>query len=251
MHSENQELRKWNLLLLISMCAGLLLLGACQSVASKSNHHYTPPGQELRYENEVDRLIDSSRENPNAHGGIMLVGSSIFRLWNSVIDDFSEWPTVNHAFGGARTWELIEYAQNLIIEFKPRIVICYCGSNDINAGETAESIKRRVAVFMVMIESALPDAEIIYVAINRAPQKRSRWNVVDAANEEIRVLCGEQSNRYFVDVNTELFDELGEPRFELYQTDGLHFKPQAYQKVFTPMVGEAVRGLSSSDPAGF
>ena len=251
MHTENQEPVKPNVVWMVLICTGLLVFVSCQSRAVKSIPHYTPIGQDLLFENEVTQLIESSRKNPNAYGGIMLVGSSIFRLWTSAQDDFSEWPVENHAFGGARTWELIEYAQELIIEFKPHVVICYCGSNDINAGEQAESIEQRIAVFMQIIESSLPKTHILYVAINRAPQKSSRWNVVDSANAKVRSLCGERSNRYFIDVNVGLFDELGRPRIDLYQTDLLHFRPKAYREVFAPLVGDALRRIKSFDPAGF
>ena len=125
-----------------------------------------PEGQQVLFREAIARRVDASQENSDAFGGTIIVGSSIFRLWDSVEEDLAPWQPVNHAFGGARTWELLEYVDDLVIAFKPRIVVCYCGSNDINAGEEALEIARRTLLFMEILERALPNVEIVYVAIN-------------------------------------------------------------------------------------
>ena len=251
MHAENRHTCGiFFFLMLLVFAVGGVVQSGCESTRGH-NTVRVPQGHEMLFHDDVIRLIDSSKNNSRAQGGIMLVGSSIFRLWTSAVHDFGEWPTVNHAFGGARTWELLENVQELVINFNPKIVICYCGSNDINADEGAEDIAGRMQSFMVNVESALPNVNIMYVSINRAPQKYSRWSVVDEANERVEWLCNERSNRYFIDVNKGLCNEDGTPRMELYQSDNLHFKPQAYTNVFTPMVMNAIREIMSSRSVRF
>ncbi len=207
-----------------------------------------PAGQTLRFEADVDRLIVRSREDPSACGGVMLVGSSIFRLWKSAEADLGRGRTVNHAFGGSRTWELVASMDRLVIDFRPSVVVCYCGSNDINAGQPAVEVAARIHVFMKSLEAALPEIEIVYVSINRAPQKRDRWDVVDEANRLITKICEARPNRIFVDVNRGLQDESGDPRLDYYLDDGLHFNSTAYLEVFAPAVRTAI-GKAGHDAA--
>jgi len=92
------------------------------------------------------------------------------------------------------------------------------------------------------VYAKLPAARIFFVSINRAPQKRDRWDIVDEANRQVRVHCQADRRLGFVDVNPALFDQEGNPRLELYQEDKLHFKPQAYAEfaaIIKPVIANA------------
>lgn len=206
-----------------------------------------PPGARVGFADEVDAIIAASTSDPRAHGGTLLVGSSIFRLWSDAEADLARFAVVNHAFGGARTWELLAYMDALVLAFRPRTVVVYCGSNDVNAGEPAERIVLRLARFTERVEAALPGARVMHVSICRAPEKRARWAVVDAANAELRRYCAARPNRAFVDVNDGLFDASGEPRTDLYLPDGLHFVREAYSEVFLPRVARALDASPSRE----
>lgn len=234
----------------LALLSGLVtVLPACSggpSPSPRSEAARPPIGRERRFAEDVVALTARSRAVPEPPIRTLLVGSSIFRNWSSAAVDLPVGRTLNHGFGGARTWELVAYAEDLVVEFEPEVVVCYCGSNDVDAGESAESIAGRVEVFMDVVEQGVPGVRIVYVAINRAPQKRGRWGVVDAANSMIETICRAGPNRRFVDVNEGLFDAEGEPRLELYLEDGLHFRPRAYREVFGPAVRDALDGPGSS-----
>ena len=70
-----------------------------------------------------------------AYGNTIAVGSSVIKLWENIQSDLEPFNVVNHGFGGSRTWEMLHFADKLVTDFKPKVVIVYCGSNDINAGE--------------------------------------------------------------------------------------------------------------------
>jgi len=116
----------------------------------------------------------------------------------------------------------------IAIPYEPRIIVYYCGSNDVNAGEQANAIAGRFAEFAMRVHRDLPQTRVFFVSINRAPQKRDRWHIVDAANRLVREFCETDERLGFIDVNPALFDREGNPRAELYQSDLLHFKPTAY-----------------------
>ena len=138
-------------------------------------------------------------------------------------------PVFNRAFGGSRTGDILRYMDKIVVPYEPKIVVYYCGSNDINAGESAQPIFQRFRQFSQRLADESPATRLFYVSINRAPQKRDRWDVVDTANALVRKFCAEAKNREFIDVNPVLFDENSKPRFELYMDDMLHLNDRGYE----------------------
>jgi lysophospholipase L1-like esterase len=90
------------------------------------------------------------------------------------------------------------------------------------------------------------------VAINRSPDKRARWNVVDAVNADMKAFASTIPYVRFIDLNPVLFDAKGEPRTELYRDDGLHFHPPAYDLfagIIKPVLTEAWREMAQRTTA--
>ena len=203
--------------------------------------------RQVSYKKAVWMLTKKRLLNPPPPNGILFVGSSIFRLWQTLELDLSPLPVYNQAFGGSRTWEILHYAERLVIPHRPQIIVYYAGSNDISAGETAESITQHFQMFVEHIAQQLPSTLIFFVSINRAPAKQAKWFVVDHANDAIAQYCRTMSNLDFIDVNPCLFEN-GQPRLELYLDDLVHLQPLAYQeftKVIKPILQNAYSSVNS------
>jgi lysophospholipase L1-like esterase len=138
-------------------------------------------------------------------------------------------PIVNLAFDGAQTADMLRLIDSRVVPYQPRVVAYYCGSNDVDAGEDAEAIFDRVRQFMVRARAALPDVRIVFVSVIRAPEKQSRWKAVDDVNRRVQEYAAAQRGIEFVDVNPLVFTADGTPRFDLYLSDQLHFRPRAYE----------------------
>jgi len=192
-----------------------------------------PPGQDIRYENEIRLLQSLNRTEPVPANPVVFTGSSIFRFWSTIVRDMAPLPVVNRAFGGARTWEMLHFFDRIILPCRPAVIACYCGSNDIECGEEPAPIAARFQAFTALALKALPRCRIFFVSINLAPQKRARWDTIDAANTLIARLCSGSSALGFIDVNAALRDAQGHPRTDFYQEDGLHLRPAAYQALGT------------------
>lgn len=142
----------------------------------------------------------------------------------------------------------MHYTEKLIIPHQPKIIVYYCGSNDINAGKKAAGIKQRFQKFVEYIANHLPQTRIFFVSINRVPAKQLKWSVIDRANYLIQKYCDATSNVRFIDVNPVLFLD-GEPRMELYLADQVHLKTQAYMefsKIIKPILEDAWRNCSEN-----
>jgi beta-glucosidase len=128
-----------------------------------------------------------------------------------------------------------------VLPYHPKIIVYYCGSNDINANFPATDIVDRTREFIARVQRALPETRIFYVSINRAPQKRDRWGRVDSVNAMMKAHCARDIRLGFIDVNPALFDERGEPRMDRYRPDRLHLVPSTYQeftKIIKPLLEE-------------
>lgn len=182
-----------------------------------------------RFAAQVAKLVADDQANPPADGSILFIGSSIWRLWSTVAQDMAPLPVYNRAFGGSQTPDMLRHFDALVVPHKPRIIVYYCGSNDVNAGETADAISGRIHQFATRVGKSLPGTKMIFASINRSPDKEKRWDVVDAVNARVRDdFTKEFAYLSYVELNPALFDAAGKARVELYLPDMLHFKPPAY-----------------------
>lgn len=182
-----------------------------------------------RFVAQVAKLVADDKANPPADGSILFIGSSIWRLWSTVAQDMAPLPVYNRAFGGSQTPDMLRHFDDLVVPHKPSIIVYYCGSNDVNAGESADAIAGRIHEFATRVGKSLPGTKMIFASINRSPDKEKRWDVVDAVNARVRDgFTKEFSFVSYVELNPALFDSAGKARVELYLPDMLHFKPPAY-----------------------
>ncbi len=200
------------------------------------------PERAIGFGPAIEQFLERDETNPPPQEGILFIGSSIFRQWADLEAHMAPLPVFNRAFGGSRTWEVLHYVDRIVLPYKPKIIAYYCGSNDVNAGADATEIYENFRSFTDRVTGELPDSQIFFVSINRAPQKRDRWDVVDAANSLIQEYAAQHAQLGYIDLNPVLFDSAGNPRTELYRNDLLHFHPPAYvefAKVVRPVIEQA------------
>lgn len=211
--------------------AGLLLaaLAALGALAQPK------PADPARFAAAIEAFREGDRKAPPPRQAILFIGSSIFRLWKNLPEQMAPLPVFNRAFGGSRVADLLHYMDEIVLPYEPKVIVYYCGSNDVKPGLTATGIAGGFRQFVERVHARLPETRLVYVSINRAPDKRELWNVVDEANTRIKAYCARDQRLNYVDVNAALFGAGGEPRMDLYLPDGLHFHQPAYVE-FTKLV---------------
>ena len=182
-----------------------------------------------RFQSDINAFLSEDQINPPPKSSILFIGSSILRQWVSLNQQMAPLPVFNRAFGGSQTADILLHMEKIVLPYEPRIIVYYCGSNDINASQNAVAIAERFFEFCRRVHERLPATRIFYVSINRAPQKKTRWDVVDSTNAIVRKYCSATDRLAFIDVNPVLFDKSNNPRLELYQRDELHLTEQAYE----------------------
>ena len=159
---------------------------------------------------------------------IVFVGSSIFHRWTNLTAQMAPLPVVNLAFDGAMTFDMLRFVDRAA-RGQPKAIVYYAGSNDIDAGEPADAVFDRIKDFMLRAWAASPQSRVVFVSINRAPEKQDRWDVVDAVNRRVQAYARTMPQLDYVDVNPVLFDGAGKTRLELFMPDQLHLRAPAYE----------------------
>ncbi|MBL9200509.1 MAG: hypothetical protein JNL39_08380 [Opitutaceae bacterium] len=195
-----------------------------------------------QYEPSFKAFAELDAAQPPPAGGILFVGSSIFRQWANVTAHMAPLPVLNRAFGGSRTGDQLARFDQLVPRYAPRVIVYYCGSNDLKAGAVPEdpaAIFARFREFSERVRARFPATRLIFAAATRSPDRVARWEQVDHYNALARAYCAATPGRVFVDLNPALVDANGHPRLELYRTDKLHFHPPAYDafaKIIRPVL---------------
>jgi len=172
-------------------------------------------------------------------GSLILYGSSIMRRWKEAEADWDPLPTYNRGFGGSRTWEAVEYL-NIILSYRPRVIVFYCGTNDVTfheeRGTPQEEALNEIIdnITIILRTTEATGIQMILGSLIRSPQKREKsWmlDLVDKANKKLIELCEEHPHAEFVDINPLVEDEHGNPIASLYEPDGLHYRRSGYVRV--------------------
>ena len=119
------------------------------------------PPKPVRFQADIDRMLERDKTNPPPRDGILFIGSSIFRLWTQLGEQMAPLPVYNRAFGGSVTQDLLDRVDQIVIPYRPRIIVYYCGSNDVNAGEPAGAIIARTKLFLKIVNEKLPDTFVL------------------------------------------------------------------------------------------
>ena len=177
-------------------------------------------------------------------GTILFVGSSIFHRWTQLTTQMAPLPVQNIAFDGAQTDDWNRLIDSRVIPLRPKVIAYYCGSNDVDAGDSATRIVARIREFIDRVTKALPESRIVIVSVNKAPEKRDRWDVVDEINRQIQKYAERNPRVEVVDVNPVLFNADGTSKAELFMNDQLHLRPPAYEefaKILKPVLMKALQ----------
>jgi len=204
-----------------------LLLSATLAFAGDAAAATAPA--EAPFAKDIQALEEKVKALPQ--GGIIAVGSSTFKRWRSMAKDLAPLPVFNAAFGGSRTKQVLEAAPRLVLPAKPKVVLYYCGDNDMGSGSADPQVPvTNFKAFVELLRKDLPQVRIVYVAIKPSPKREGAWTKVKEANAAIKALCEADPALTFVDFSTFLLGDDGKPKADLFEADRLHITAAAYQQ---------------------
>jgi lysophospholipase L1-like esterase len=137
---------------------------------------------------------------------------------------------INRGFGGSEFSDLDQYANRIVITYRPRAVVVYEGDNDLAQGssKTPEMVAGDFRKFVQTVHAALPDTWIYILAVKPSKLRWNQWPQMKAANKLVQDYSATQERVQYVDIATTMFDANGNLPADLFKSDGLHPTPKLY-----------------------
>ena len=216
-----------------AIAAVFLISNSCQEVKKKDSR---PPFWE-----DIQEFKKQDLASMPPAGSILFIGSSSFTLWSDVQQYFPNYSIINRGFGSSTLADQIRYVNDIVIPYKPKQIVVYCGENDIAFSDTvdAQIVANRFKTWFALVREKLPDIPMIYISMKPSPSRRQLIPEFRKANELIRQFIATQKNIVYLDVHSQMLEENGEPRGELFIYDSLHMNAKGYtlwQKNIEPLL---------------
>jgi hypothetical protein len=214
--------------------AGLLLAQQAQRDFQWVRPGYYKELKPERWQSRVDQMLKQDAQNPPKKNAVMFVGSATIAGWD-VKHYFPQFETINRGIGNSLISDATYFADQLVIPFRPSTIVFYSGDNDTAYGMPTEMIADDFRKFVAKIYSALPDTQMVVIAIRPSIARLAVWGAVRAANEQLRAICSADSKLQFVDLTAMLLTADGQPRRELLREDLHHLNKDGFDLI-SPVV---------------
>lgn len=184
-----------------------------------------------KFQKEWDAYLEKDKTSPPPADAILCTGSSSMRMWSSLKTDLAPLPVFNRAFGGSTTKDTIAAVPLIITPYKPKVIVYYCGDNDLGSPSTSPDVPvNGFKNFVAEVRKELPNVRFVYLSIKPSPKRTDSWPNAQKANAAIQEWCAKDPLMTFIDVGSVLLDDKGAPIPELYKEDKLHMQPAGYER---------------------
>lgn len=191
-----------------------------------------------RFEGEIKAFEAKDKKSPVKPGETLFVGSSTFRLWPNLENEFKDVHAVNRAFGGATIPEVTHYADRIVIPYKPSRIVFYAGSNDLADGDSAKDVYNHFCEFERAVHKSLPGTKIYWVSASPGPSRAKMQKQFDEVNALISAEAKRTHKFNFVDIRPVMYDH-GKLKENLFGFDRLHMN-RAGQALWDPIIKGAL-----------
>jgi lysophospholipase L1-like esterase len=191
------------------------------------------------FQNEIQAFKKQDNVSPPPANAILFVGSSSFRKWTDVQAYFPGYTIINRGFGGSVLPDVVRYANDIIIPYRPKQVLIYCGDNDLASSDsiTPQMVAGRFSQLFTVIRNALPKSKVSFVSIKPSPSRERLMPKMKQANSLIKSFLAKQKNTSYINVFNPMLLPNGKPKPDLFLEDKLHMNEKGYaiwQKAIQP-----------------
>ena len=182
------------------------------------------------------RKADSIATPPK--NAILLIGSSSFTKWKDVQEYFPEHTMLNRGFGGSSLTDVIYYANDVILKYRPKQILIYCGENDIAGSSTvnADTVFERFKILYGIIRSKFKKVPIAFISMKPSPSREKYLVTMQKANEQIKSFIEKQKRAAYIDVYHSMYDADGKILNHIFLSDKLHMNAAGY-KIWQGIIG--------------
>jgi lysophospholipase L1-like esterase len=193
------------------------------------------------FANEIAAFENWDRQNAVPNNGVLFVGSSSIRLWQTA-EAFPGLPVINRGFGGSTIAHVNHYFDRVVAKYEPRVIVFYSGDNDIASGKPPRRVFADLLSFVEETRERLPKARILVISIKPSIARQKMWPQMKDVNAQIEKLAGDDERVEYVDIATPMLAGKEVPAPSLFREDGLHLNAKGYSlwnKVLAPVLEKA------------
>lgn len=207
-----------------------LLIGiACASAIWAQDPMRKSFGDPARFEKTISAFEAADKLAPPPKGAILCTGSSSMRGWHHrIADDLAPLTVIARGFGGSNYYDVLHYADRVVLAYQPRAVLLYEGDNDVAAGIPAAQIHETFQALVARLRGRLPELRIYVIGAKPSIRRWQKWPQMVAANALVRATCDADPALTYIDVSASMMDAYGMPRAEIFVADSLHMNDAGY-----------------------
>lgn len=197
-----------------------------------------------RFEKTIEAFEANDKANPPPANPILFVGSSTFRSWRSLEQDFAPLPAVNRGFGGSKMTDVLHFFDRVVLPYKPRIIVVYEGDNDlVSATSKAETFIANCRTFIQRVRDEIPETkQIVFIPPKPSVKRWHRWPEMKRASDLLKELAASEPGISVIDTASTLLAADGKPDPGLFK-DGLHMTAEGNAKwvaIIKPLLEKAL-----------
>ena len=184
-----------------------------------------------KWQEDVAKLAVGNATDGGAEH-VLFLGSSSFRLWDTIHEDLAPVKVVKRAYGGARFRDLAIYTPELIagLRFSKAVIFI---ANDITGKENEdtdpETTSKLARLVIAQLRSEHPEVPIHLVAVTPTPVRYKHWPRIQVTNVMLRKIAETTPGVFYIPTAYAFLDRDGHPRAELFKEDRLHLNSIGYQ----------------------
>ncbi len=223
----------------IALLLGLLVLSP---VSKGSPAEPTATSPSLKWEKEINAIVQSERVTPPPKDALLFIGSSTIRRWKTLATDFPGYAVINHGFGGSQIADATFFADQLIFPCQPRMILLRAGGNDLHAGKSATQVFNEFKEFESTVHAILPGTDIVFISLCPVGSRITEVPQTRELNSLVATFVKTASHVKYLEAYDLSLGADGAPRPELFVDDQLHFNEEGYK-----LLAERVRTFLQSD----
>ena len=185
-------------------------------------YFYSKTGRELF----IEQFIEWDSKNTFVKNGILFVGSSSIRLWQT--NEYFSGNIINRGFGGSHLSDIIFYFDEIVSKYQPRMIFIYAGDNDIADKKSPIMLLEDFKKFAGLVNDKIDKCSIVFIPIKPSPSRWRLWEKMKEANSLIKNYAKNNEKVFFIDTASPMIGKNGKPKSDLFVKDSLHLNSNGY-----------------------
>lgn len=209
-----------------------LALSALLAITTSFVYGEAVPSQQspsTKWEKEIAAFEAADKTTPPPQGAILFVGSSSIRLWDNMASYFPGYQIIQRGFGGGELSDVVQYADRIVIPYKPRIIIVGAGGNDIRARKQPEEVLASFKAFVEKVRAKLPNVRICFMSLYPSPSDWKGHEQQEKANALIAKYISTGSDLHYIDLWTPMLGADDQPCTDIFKADKHHNNEAGYK----------------------